>query len=298
MSRSDARMANSQVRSSRRLVGCSALGIAVVGALLCPSSASADEPTGEQCQNVLNPAGALAGGVTHLPNRAVYRQPVDIDDDMETVNTDWWKYVQFTDSCMSMQGGDLRVKIPAGARTSMYADSEYMTRSAYPNRIGPGQKPTEFSARVRGTDLSGVYGTRGWGYFHTALLMADSDWALFMYLRSSAKASDTTVPNGFYAMTARAGSGLRFFKLPDKLLRKDHIYAVKWHPNRVEFFIDGRTVAIEEEIVPRNRLTVSLWVDNARYNAHPSIHAPLILRPSFAPTPKDNILTIDWATVH
>jgi len=123
-----------------------------------------------------------------------------------------------------------------------------------------------FSASIRVETLK--RGSRGWGFWNLCSWPTLMQIAWFMQVDGTLPDGETPlVPIGFHAVVQN-GLDVKFFKLPD-LDEQWHDYEIKVTADRVEFFIDGRSVAVSDAAdsnpVPTGPMSFEMWVDNAVY---------------------------------
>ncbi len=158
----------------------------------------------------------------------------------------------------------------------------YLEMSAMPD-------PSQYNQLIRSTFHNNPYlyaklecsvkitnlknGSRGWGFWNTFGVPDKQSWAWFMQQDGVCPPNQELCPykkpyflNGFYAfiMTPYDKDKKYFtgYKLPD-LDENWHDYVIDWKQDSVKFYIDGKVVASDSNIVPQRHMAFHFWVDNS-----------------------------------
>lgn len=125
-------------------------------------------------------------------------------------------------------------------------------------------KYADLYVRVRAKNMKN--GSRGWGFWNTTINPTQT-YAWFMHQNGVDPDGTPYFLDGFYIMIVLPSSSspkLRFIKLPD-LDEEWHDYRIKWTKSSIQFYIDGKSVYVENEYVPDTYLSFHFWVDNVIY---------------------------------
>jgi hypothetical protein len=140
--------------------------------------------------------------------------------------------------------------------------SDFLSNNPYSPSNG-----VSFSARIKAENLQG--GSRGWGFWNTCLLGNDN-YAWFIQLEGYDNDGNPYPWTGFWAQT-RNSNGAAWppsscIKLAD-LDEEWHDYRIEMTGDKVEYFMDGQSVAIvtDKNSIPNTPMAFHNWVDNALY---------------------------------
>jgi hypothetical protein len=193
-----------------------------------------------------------------------------IDDKYATPNSTLW--------CAALSGGGilrfgngLTQSIPGTTLGSVlqgtvaHDNAEIISRSSA--HIG-----MTMSARIKGANLRGVTGSRGWGFWNRSFTntAGTSEMAWFLYQYSPVLGANglKSGPDGFVAMAQGLGETLpKLVRLPNALLAHEHTYSITLEKDAVVFRVDGKTVAriTDKASIPLGPMLGQVWVDNQFY---------------------------------
>jgi hypothetical protein len=226
--------------------------------------------------------------------------PRPFSDDFRSRREKNWDWTNYGDSCLRTGPQGLAASVPKDAASYTYNNAELVSRTAYPaGTPGPGQGVTTMTVRVAGASLSGINGTRGWGFWNTSLVQPLSGVAFFIYLggpAGSTKMAGRELPRGLYAFVQKAGVPTVVQRLDQSALARNTTYAVQLRPDEVVFRINGKRV-FRTRVVPSVRMPARIWVDSAGYHDVAVPGMPVLFVPRFLKMPRESTARVVWANV-
>ncbi len=181
-------------------------------------------------------------------------------DDFNRIHA-WWHYhrdgVARDDTTALLNGRGflfLRLKNPGAAEESNVGISEF--QNIY------GKSFTFLSAEVRVKLLTPLLaGSRGWGFWKSTKRLKRHSLAWFMQQKDPANAKFSWSLAGTVEGKRRKVKSWQ----PDN---RWHVYRIErdLHRKQTRFFIDGKPFLITDGLVPKERLSFHLWIDNQVYS--------------------------------
>jgi hypothetical protein len=245
------------------LIACGDSG--VPGSSSSPQDASAEPYPTCPKSGLLDQSGGDPGGT-----------PGTISDDFSVERGQWWCNVtpttKQTATWFTVTGPDglllgipktplapLPCPVPVGSEC--HRNSEIITRS----QVQPGMA---MSARIKGQNVAGVFGSRGWGFWNRDQFDVLGKTAIAWFMYQDGNLCPGNCPKGFYVQTMALGTNqASVIQLPESLLNGTHTYTVILNSTEVEYLVDGGLVAKVTDLtyIPTSSMYGQVWVDNQFY---------------------------------